>query len=223
MPEFKRPDNPQFLIEATYRIFGAACLRCGVERPLDMAHILDWPKCEAFAGEQIEGMKPPRGWHYAVALETFHNITNVVPLCPSCHRLLDQKKYVDVTECGILELRNEAIKRPDVLARVIDFVGTELSGRPNRYKRKMEDGKVKYSPMADTFGALMPLSWVADAYQAGILTDNPHMVVRENDGWHSHVRLEHGSISHCCGSLEDCAAGARVWTRARSSHVTHPG
>ncbi len=207
------------MIQATFRLFGEACLCCRVSRPLEMAHIRDWPTSVAFAGTEIGGIKPPRDWHYAVAVDNFHNISNVVPLCCNCHTLFDQKKYPDITECAILELRDEAIKRTDVLGHVINFIGIELSGRPSRCQHKTEDGKRKHTHVIDQMAAVLPMPWIADAYRAGTLTDNPHMIVRNRDGWHHHVRFDHGSISCCAGSLDNCADGARVWTRTRSGRT----
>jgi hypothetical protein len=222
VPEFDRPDNPEFLIQATFRLFGEACLRCSVSRPLEMAHIRDWPECVAFAGAEIDGMKPPRDWHYAVAVDNFHNISNVVPLCCNCHTLFDHNRYPDVTECAILELRDEAVKRTEVLAHLINFVGTELFGRPNRCRHKTEDGKRKHTHLIDQMAAVIPMPWIADAYRVGTLTDNPHMIVRNSGDWHHHVRLDHGSISYCSGSLDACASDARVWIPTRSRRARRP-
>ncbi len=114
------------------------------------------------------------------------------------------------------ELRNEAVKRTEVLAHVINFVGTELSGRPSRCQHRTEDGKRQHTHMIDQLAAVTPMPWIADAYRTGILAENPHMIVSNGDGWHHHVRLDHGPISYCAGSLDECANDARMWTPTRS-------
>jgi hypothetical protein len=214
VPEFERPENPEFLIKATFRLFGEACLRCGEPRPLEMAHVAGWPECVALAGAEVNGMKPPRDWQYAVAVSSFHNLGNVVPLCCNCHTLFDIDRYPDVTTCDIVSLRDAAVQQPRVLAHLIDFVGTELRGRPNRCVHKTADGKRQHSHQIDELAALIPMPWIAAAHRWGDLTANPHMIVtgRTNDGWHHHVRLDLGAITHCSGALDACAPGAHVWS-----------
>jgi hypothetical protein len=209
MPSFNRPSTPKFLATATYRMFGEACLRCETDRPLEVAHILDWPTCVARAGQSRSGTTPPRDWHYDVAVDNFHNLGNVLPLCKNCHGLYDGPRYTDVTECELRRYRDAAVRRPEVLARLIDFIGIELSGRPGRCTHRI-DGKRQHSHMVDTRAVMTPLRWIADGYESGVLTDEPHMIVSNSGGWHFHVHLDHATVAHCAGSHDDYAAPSRL-------------
>ncbi len=132
MPELKRPETPAYLRQAAYRVFGEQCLRCLGSRPIEVAHIVNWPACRLQAGLPVNGLQPPSDWREGEALRLFHDLGNVLPLCPNCHTIYDGIAYEDVDESQICGYRDRAVLRHDVLAQLIDFVGIELSGRPNR-------------------------------------------------------------------------------------------
>ncbi|MEV0035202.1 HNH endonuclease [Streptomyces sp. NPDC050804] len=216
MAAFERPGNPEYLRQATFRMFGERCLRCGESRPLEMAHIANWPKCVILAGEKIDGVAPPDEWHYGAAVGHFHHLGNVLPLCANCHTLYDGEQYTDVTESEIRDYRDAAVRQPDVLARLIDFVGTELSGRPGRCTHKV-DGKRKHSHAVDAEACAWPLMWISQGYEQGLVTDDPNMIVLLRDsGFHYHVPLTTTEISMCSGELSECGRGVRIWKRSRA-------
>ncbi|WP_405832477.1 HNH endonuclease [Streptomyces sp. NBC_00105] len=217
MAAFERPDNPEYLRQASFHIFGEQCLRCGAVRPLEMAHIMNWPKCVAAAGEEIDGIAPPEAWHYGAAVSYFHHLGNVLPLCANCHTLFDNMQYEDVTEAEIKGYRDDAVRKPETLTRLIDFVGTELSGRPGRCTHKIE-GKRKHSHVVDVEACMWPLMWISQSYEKGPVTDDPKMIVKSRDsGFHYHVPLTTTEISMCSGELSECSQGVRVWKRPRSA------
>ncbi|MFI6275957.1 HNH endonuclease [Streptomyces sp. NPDC050988] len=212
---FERPKTPQYLVDSTYRLLGSRCLRCDVDRPLEVAHIMDWPKCVAVAGEGFAAA--PDGWHYAEALRHFHHVGNMLPLCANCHALYDGSRYADVTECEIRSYRDTAVRRPEILSRLIDFVGTELSGRPNRCAHRVS-GKRMHSRAADVGACTWPLIWISKGYELGLIDDNPKMLVVTNgDVFHDHVCLRTTAVSSCSGDLSECRQGSRIWRHASRS------
>lgn len=219
MTVFDRPETPQYLIEACFWIFEERCFRCKIDRPLDVAHIENWPTCRERAGRPVAGFSPPADWHYGQALTEFHHIGNVLPLCKNCHGLYDGPQYPDVTEEEIRSYRDAAVKLPDVLGRLIDFVGIELYGRPNRCgHRDDETKKRQHSHVVDTVATRWPMIWIGDAYREGTLTGDPRMTVITADGSHHHVHFGQMSVGTCGACCVPCCAkesGDRgpVWRR----------
>jgi hypothetical protein len=84
------------LREATFWLFGRACLRCRTERPLEVAHVVDWPRCRELDSSPVGGIKPPTWFVDGEAIRLFHNIANVLPLCGNCHGLYDGRHHEDV-------------------------------------------------------------------------------------------------------------------------------
>ncbi|WP_157902900.1 HNH endonuclease [Streptomyces jeddahensis] len=212
MAAFERPGNPEYLRQATFRIFGEQCLRCGERRPLEMAHIMNWPRCVAVAGKEVNGIAPPEAWHYGEALRHFHHLGNVLPLCANCHTLYDGVQWEDVTEAEVRGYRDAAVQEPDVLSRLINFVGTELSGRPNRCTHKV-DGKRKHSHAVDVNSCVWPLTWIAQGYELGLITEKPNLIVSADSAVHYHVLLTTTEIRMCTGEVSRCGRDGKVWKR----------
>jgi hypothetical protein len=212
MAAFERPSNPEYLRNATFRIFGEQCLRCGKNRPLEMAHIINWPRCVTIAGEEINGAAPPEAWHYAEAVRHFHHLGNVLPLCANCHTLYDGEQWEDVTESEIKGFRDTAVQETGVLLRLIDFVGTELSGRPNRCTHKV-DGKRKHSHAVDVDSCVWPLIWISQGYELGLICEEPNLIVPTGPEAHYHVPLSTPQIRMCTAELSDCRQKGRIWKR----------
>ncbi|MFC1438465.1 HNH endonuclease signature motif containing protein [Streptacidiphilus sp. N1-10] len=196
-------------------MLGDRCLRCGLERPLEVAHIIEWPRCFAIAGEEIDGQKPPREWHYGEAVRHFHHLGNMLPLCSNCHTLFDGKQYPEVTEEQIRALRDAVVKKPETLLRLIEFIGEELSGRPGRCTHNV-DGKRKHSHAVDVTACTWPLIWLSESYKLGTITDNPNLLIEPSGGgYHYHASLDTGTISLCSARVSDCRPGARILHRNR--------
>ena len=167
-------------------------------------------RCVALAGKEIDGIAPPETWHYGQAVSRFHHLGNVLPLCANCHTLYDGVQWEDVTETEIRGYRDAAVRKPEVLSRLIEFVGTELSGRPNRCTHKI-DGKQKHSHAVDVEACVWPLIWISQGYQQGLVTEDPNVIVESGDsGFHYHVSLTTTEISMCSGELSECGRGGRV-------------
>ncbi|WP_137989746.1 HNH endonuclease signature motif containing protein [Streptomyces vilmorinianum] len=219
MSTFERPERlktPKYLVAATYRMLGTRCLRCDLDRPLEVAHIVDWPSCFASAGEEIDGLAPPEAWHYAEAISRFHDLGNVLPLCCNCHTLYDGKQYTDVTESEIRGYRDAAVRKPEALSRLIDFVGTELRGRPGRCIHKVGSRR-EHTHTADPVACSWPLTWISQGYELGLVAEDPNLIVMSAEcGFHYHVPLTTTEIRMCSGELSECGRGGRVWKRRRT-------
>lgn len=223
-----RPKNPDYLLRAVHRVFGEACLRCGTARPRAvMAHIRDWRKIREKAHKQMwgtplppetverlqqKGVKLVEGMTPDLARVThehryglFHDLGNVLPLCPNCHALFDGTAYSEVTEADIRALRDDAVRQPEVLSRVIDFIRRELRGRQGRCTHKDEDGVKEHTHRTDIMALGAPLSWVANGYAAGLDLGNPTFVVECVSGLqHHHVDLARGALNLCLGPISAC-------------------
>jgi hypothetical protein len=193
---FKRPPTPGYLRAATFDMFGERCLRCDLDRPLQVAHILDWRTCVKQAGELSRDRLPPRDWHYREAVRYFHDLGNVLPLCGNCHLLYDDSRYGDITECELRRLRDAAVQEPETLAKLITFVRRELSGRPNRCAH---DGR-PHGRATDLLACMWPLTWISDGYARGVLTEDPNLVVPCNSG-SLQLRLDLGQIEPASAAL----------------------
>lgn len=215
----KRPETPEYLAKAVYRIFGERCLRCGTDRPLEVAHIRNWPTCTSLVEKKTEGLRPPPTWHqtaeewrYQDAYGLFHDLGNVLPLCASCHALFDGARYDDVTEEQIRKVRDDAVLQPEILMRTIDFVGAELRGRPNRCTHKEDNGRRRHTHRSDVMAITAPLSWLQRGFTLGLDLGDPALIVASVDGLqHHHVALDHSALSLCLGDLRDCTRATRLW------------
>jgi hypothetical protein len=219
MSDLKRPETPAYLRQAVYRVFGKYCLRCLITRPIEVAHINDWPTCRLQAGLPIDDLLPPTDWRESEALRLFHDLGNVLPLCPNCHTLYDGSEYEDVDESEIRGYRDSAVLRTDVLTELIDFVGIELSGRPNRCSHKVA-GKRVHARVADPNAVLWPLIWISHGYEQKALVEDPRMIVPTGDGWHVHVNLDGAGFRHCAGQLGVCDRQGWVWKRRSRTRNT---
>ncbi|GGZ89719.1 hypothetical protein GCM10010371_57000 [Streptomyces subrutilus] len=234
-----RPKNPDYLLRAVRRIFGAACLRCGTSRPrAEMAHIRDWPMVRKEGHEPFKGLltstvgaqrssstgpstkKPDLAkLAYEHTYSLFHDLGNVLPLCPNCHTLFDGKSYPEVTKADILAVRDEAVRRPEVLARAIDFIRAELRGRPRRCTHRDEHGRQEHTHRSDIMALGAPLLWVSRGFSAGLDLGNPTLVVECVSGLQHHrVDLAQGALNLCVGSIRVCPVPAcHLVTEARAS------
>jgi hypothetical protein len=205
-----RPDNPDVLLRAVRKIFGEACLVCGETRPRpEMAHIRNWREtCRAAEGE-LEKL-PDKLAHVAEQIRhgRFHHLSNVVPLCPNHHTLFDGD-YPELDEHKVRALRDEALRRPDVLARVIDFIRDELRGRPNRCIHKDADGRRKHTRATDGMALDTPLAWVQNGFQQGLDLGDPRLVIDFASGTqHYHVALDQRVVDLCLGHSHECTQAA---------------
>ncbi|MGW1976662.1 HNH endonuclease [Streptomyces sp. NPDC001889] len=205
-----RPSNPDVLLRAVRKIFGEACLECGTTRPRpEMAHIRNWPTIRQAAENKLEGL-PARLAHIAEQHRhsRFHHLGNVVPLCPNHHTLFDGD-YPEFDEQRVRGLRDEALRRPDVLARVIDFIRDELRGRPNRCVHKDADGRREHARATDLMALAAPLSLVMNGYRLGLDLGDPQLVVDCASGaLHYHVALDQQSVDDCTGRSGQCMKAA---------------
>ncbi|MFI9210340.1 HNH endonuclease [Streptomyces sp. NPDC053253] len=226
----KRPRNPEYLVRAVHRIFGKACLQCGTERPTAvMAHIRNWsttrqdtaadfpaPLSAAFLKTLRAKLKePPTGAQpdldrliYEDSYSRFHDLGNVLPLCPNCHALLDGPQYDELVEGDVLALRDDAVRGPEVLARAIDFVRAELRGRPNRCTCALDtddNRQRKHSFRADLMALGAPLAWIANGVARSLdLGETALVVDSASRRQHYHVALDAGTVGLCLGAAANC-------------------
>lgn len=104
-----RSDTPEWLRIIAHKLYGDVCIRCGASRPLEVAHLVDWP---GFREHVLElKNRRPRSLDIPpkMAQDLFHGPIRVVLLCSSCHTLFDHSQYTDVTHSVILALRDRAL------------------------------------------------------------------------------------------------------------------
>lgn len=168
--KLERPNTPKYLRQATFEMFGRKCLLCEWKRQLKVAHIHDWPTCRERAGLSVNVRPAPPGWHFDAAKDMFHNLGNVVPLCPTHHDWLDDKSDLELTGDDVRRVRDDVVRRPETLRCLIDFVCTELWGRPSGVGGQ-------HAFKTDMYGCTAPQIWIRNAYRVGILTEGPHLIV----------------------------------------------
>ncbi|MCW7991145.1 hypothetical protein XF35_39540, partial [Streptomyces platensis subsp. clarensis] len=133
----------------------------------------------------------------------FHNIGNVLPLCPNCHALFDGAKYTESDEREIRQLRDEAVRQPEVLEQAIAYIRAELAGRTNRCSHKDEAGDRLHTRRTDTSALGAPLTWVMNGFRRGLDLGDPNIVVNTaTPGQHYHVALDRGSVDQCFGTSD---------------------
>ncbi|WNF31093.1 HNH endonuclease [Streptomyces sp. C11-1] len=214
-----RPKNPDALLRAARKVFGTACLAWGTTRPRpELAHICDWPTVRLATESAVRGI-PERIAHVGKQhrRSTFHDLGNVVPLCPNHHTLFDGN-YPEFDVDTVLALRDAALRNPEVLLRVVDVIIDELRGRPNRWIGAAADGCRKYNRATDLTALITLLSWVRKGFGLGLELGEPHLVVDcVSGGQHYHVALDHGAVDHCAGDSSQCATA-----RTRTVRDTAP-
>jgi hypothetical protein len=99
----RRPPPPGFLRRFVIDLYGGRCLRCGVDRPLAVAHLAPWPAVRDSA------MQQPGPDQEGTATLRFHQPENVVLLCCNCHALFDNPNVVEVYQTLMFYLRNRAM------------------------------------------------------------------------------------------------------------------
>src|SRR5437867_2478868 len=160
-----RPRTPPFLRRFVIELYGGRCLRCGVDRPIEVAHLAPWPVVRDHA------MQQPGPDQEGTAILRFHQPENVVLLCCNCHTLFDDPTVADVDQPLMFFLRDRALAAPHFTESVRAFICREMAG--NRRRQSVSDA------------ALAPLfDWLKTAIERGTLPP-PHrfMVPWGNAFW----------------------------------------
>jgi hypothetical protein len=149
-----RPATPEFLRRFVIDLYGGRCLRCGVGRPLEVAHLAPWPVV------RDDAMQQPGPGQEGVAILRFHQPENVVLLCCNCHALFDDPKVAEVDQRLMFFLRDRALAAPGFGESVRAFVCRELVGS----RRRRSVGDAALAPLFD---------WLQTAVERGTLPP-PH-------------------------------------------------
>lgn len=157
-----RPRTPDYIRKFAHDLYDERCLRCGICRPLAVAHIDPWPVVRQ-AILDFGGSVEAYGWW------TFHQPNNVVLLCCNCHALVDDPKVLDVTLPQILELRDQKLRDRSFVEKIRHFILREIGDTPRR-------------PVAPA--TLEPLErWLRDAALNGTLPPPHRFYARWRDSW----------------------------------------
>jgi HNH endonuclease len=149
-----RPPTPPFLRRFVIDLYGGRCLRCGIDRPLEVAHVASWPVVRDSA------MQQPGPDQEGTARLRFHQPENLVLLCSNCHTLFDDPNVAEVDQRLMFSLRDRALAVPHFGECVRAFVCREMAG--SRRRRPVSDA------------ALAPLfDWLQTAVERGTLPP-PH-------------------------------------------------
>src|SRR6266567_3765000 len=104
-PWVPRPPTPEWLKRFVIELYGGRCLRCGVDRPLEVAHLAPWPVV------RDDAMRQPGPNQEGMAILRFHQPENLVLLCANCHTLLDNPAVAEVDQGLMFYLRDRALRR----------------------------------------------------------------------------------------------------------------
>jgi hypothetical protein len=149
-----RPPTPEWLKRFVIELYGGRCLRCGVDRPLEVAHLAPWPVV------RDDAMRQPGPNQEGMAILRFHQPENLVLLCANCHTLLDDLAVAEVDQGLMFYLRDRATATGHFGEVTRAFVCKEMTG--NR----------RQPPVSDA--ALAPLfDWLQKAVERGALPE-PH-------------------------------------------------
>jgi hypothetical protein len=96
----RRPDTPAWLAVFANDLYGGQCARCQVTRPLEVAHLSNWPEVKEYVAS-TPGADSPLVLQPEEAYWLFHQPVNVVLLCCNCHCLFDGVVYTDVALADI--------------------------------------------------------------------------------------------------------------------------
>lgn len=180
-----RPATPDWLRRFALDLFANECLRCGIDRPLDVAHVADWPTV-------LRSLESgPSNWAYW----EFHQPSNVLVLCANCHRLLDDPRVSDVQTQELTAKRDDLLGRPAAATKVRDLLCRLLTQQVGRYR-------VGSDWHADLNRLFPLLGWLQRAAQAGVL-DEPHQFRVNVNGMVHRVSLWQASVSVDTTSADD--------------------
>ena len=153
-PWVPRPPTPEWLKRFVIELYGGRCLRCGVDRPLEVAHLAPWPVV------RDDAMRQPGPNQEGMAVLRFHQPANLVLLCANCHTLLDDPAVAEVDQGLMFYLRDRATATGHFGEVTRAFVCKEMTG--NRRRPSVSDA------------ALAPLfDWLQKAVERGALPE-PH-------------------------------------------------
>lgn len=149
---------------------------CQVDRPLDVAHIDDWPTIRSrLAGEEMD-----------FAWWEFHQPSNVLVLCANHHRLLDSGDS-SVSKAELCAQRERLFTSTTGAMRLAGLYCRLASGEIGKRKTARR--------FAMDLNRLFPLlGWLERGYVAGGLDGLEEFQVRTLGGY-VHVRAEDGSAS----------------------------
>jgi len=149
-----RPPTPEWLKRFVIELYGGRCLRCGIDRPLEVAHLAPWPVV------RDDAMRQPGPNQEGMAILRFHQPENLVLLCANCHTLLDDPAVAEVDQGLMFYLRDRATATGHFGEVTRSFVCKEMTG--NRRRPSVSDA------------ALAPLfDWLQKAVERGALPE-PH-------------------------------------------------
>jgi hypothetical protein len=116
----RRPDTPAWLAAFANDLYGGQCARCKVTRPLEVAHLSNWPEVKEYVAS-TPGADSPLVLQPEEAYWLFHQPVNVVLLCCNCHCLFDGAAYGDVTLADIVAARDAVLGTERAAAVVRDY------------------------------------------------------------------------------------------------------
>lgn len=149
----ERLRTPQWLKTFAYAVYGEQCVRCKSHRPLQVAHLENWP--DTRDGDPLALHDPDNvAW-------LFHQPINVVVLCCNCHCLFDGQEYTDVTLDDIREARDRELMTERAAVAVREYLCRGFSGT---VVKNGDNVLNRWFPM---------LLWLQSAYEAGVLPE-PH-------------------------------------------------
>jgi hypothetical protein len=156
-----RPKTPQWLATFAKKLYNGRCIRCGVTRPLEVAHLIPWPPVKNIVLDPAA----PIDLHLSFAEQAhwlFHQPVNVVLLCCNCHTLLDDPTATDVTIASIVALRDTVLTSSRAASLLRAYLCRGVRG---------DIGSTNQPNVVQRW--LYLIDWLKRAYDAGNLTE-PH-------------------------------------------------
>ena len=132
-------------------LYGGRCLRCGVDRPLEVAHLAPWPVV------RDDAMRQPGQNQEGMAILRFHQPANLVLLCANCHTLLDDPAVAEVDPGLMFCLRDRATATEHFGEVTRAFVCKEMTG--NRRRPSVSDAaqrELTTNPLSESSGQITP-------------------------------------------------------------------
>ena len=169
-------EDPSWLREYVWRVFGAVCLMCNNRRrPLtECAHIDDWDATirRIVIGHELgdrlgllatAGEPDPEAREiiHGYLLDWFNRIDNVIPLCRTCHPAYDKSRTI--TRHAILQRRHDVLLLPRVIENVMQTLEAACYGRLSKQVILQEPWRNQHT----LFG------WVVHAYEHGVINVDP--------------------------------------------------
>ena len=179
--------RPAYLREAVIQIFGEQCRNCGVDRPIEVAHIDNWLTCrEAVSEGPVTGRAAEIVRE--LALDRFQDLGNMLPLCANCHRIYDSCRWSDITRRDVVQARDRALTEAGVVRRTINFLEAEVGGRPNRIRVGVTEQKIRPGAFPAFF--LTPGQWLKQARDGGVVELDAELFLAGPDGWNLRLLLD---------------------------------